>query len=41
MNKVVFWKLIDDARREASPSAAVAALLVDKLAGMSVGEIMR
>jgi hypothetical protein len=41
MDKSIFWKLIDDARREAGSSDGVAGLLVDKLAGMDIGGIMR
>ncbi len=39
MDKRRFWELIDDARRQAGDQLAV--VLVDQLAGLAVGDIMR
>lgn len=41
MDKTLFWKLIDDAIREVAPSDEIAPVLVDKLAAMEIGDIMR
>jgi hypothetical protein len=41
MDKSRFWRLIDEARRDANPSDQIAPILIDKLAAMEIGEIVR